>query len=327
MAEGSKKVVYAALIGNLGIAAIKTIAAVVTGSSAMTSEAVHSFVDTGNEILLLYGMRRSRRAPDALHPLGYGRELYFWSFIVALLIFAVGAMVTLYEGILHIRAPEPISRPIVSYAVLGLSLLFEGGSWIVAAREFRKTKGPRTVLQTIRASKDPPSFMVLLEDSAAIIGILFALAGTLASEYTGDARFDGLASVGIAAILATVSILLVRESKGLLIGESANPALQASIAQAAGSAEGVEQVHSLLTVHLAPNQVLAWLSIDFADDLTVGALEKIIDRLDADVRAAHPQVVALFVRPQARRSFDEAHQHRLTISTADAGGVEGGHAP
>lgn len=316
MASGSMVVVYAALAGNLAIAAIKSVAAALSGSSAMLSEAVHSFVDTGNELLLLYGMRRAARPPDRLHPFGYGRELYFWSFVVALLIFAVGAAVTGFEGVTQILQPEPIARPLVNYVVLGLSLLFEGGSWIFAWRRFRVVQGDQGIARTIRRSKDPPDFMVLLEDSAAILGILFALVGTWASVRFDDPRFDGAASLGIAALLAGVSLVLLRESKGLLIGEAADPALHDGVTALVAGTAGVVGVNGLLTTHLAPSQVIAAISVDFADELTVARVEQIVDELDARVRAAHPDVIALFIKPQTETAWQATQERRIAAPPA-----------
>jgi cation diffusion facilitator family transporter len=310
MAEGSRKVVIAALIGNLAIAVTKSVAAAVSGSSGMLSEAVHSFVDTGNELLLLYGMKRAARPPDAKHPFGYGRELYFWSFIVALLIFAVGSVVTLFEGVTHIIDPEPIKRPVINYVVLGVSFLFEGFSWIIAWREFRTMQGGLSIRKAIHYSKDPPKFMVLLEDSAALLGILFALAGTWASTAI-DPRFDGVASIGISALLAGISLILVRESKGLLIGEAAEPGLREGVTEIVSATDGVVTVHSLLTTHLAPDQVVAALSVDFDDALTIAQVETIVDAMDARVRQAHPQVVALFVKPQSAAGYAASHRYRI----------------
>src|SRR6267142_1641918 len=191
--RASKRVVHAALLGNILVALTKFVAAGLTGSSAMASEAIHSLVDTGNEILLLYGLRRAAQPPDELHPLGHGRELYFWSFIVTLLIFAFGAGVSLYQGIRHIVAPVPMSHAIVNYVVLGLALVFEGASWGVAIKEFRAVKGKRGYLEAVRQSKDPTMFMVLFEDTAALIGVMIALAGIAASQALGRPELDGAA--------------------------------------------------------------------------------------------------------------------------------------
>ncbi len=220
--RASKRVIYAALVGNLLVALTKFVAAGLTGSSAMASEAVHSLVDTGNEVLLLYGLRHAARPPDELHALGHGRELYFWSFVVTILIFALGAGVSLYQGIHHLVAPMPISSPIVNYVVLGLALVLKSGSWGVAIKEFRSTKGKRGYFEAVRQSKDPTMFMVLFEDTAALLGVAIALAGIAASQALDRPDLDRAASIGIGLLLAIVAIFLARESKGLLIGEAAS---------------------------------------------------------------------------------------------------------
>lgn len=321
--SSSKVVVHAALIGNLLVAVTKAGAAAWTGSSAMLSEAIHSFVDTGNEILLLYGMRRSARRPDPAHPLGYGRELYFWSFIVALLIFALGAGVSIYEGIGHIRRPEPISDPVVNYVVLGLAFLFEGASWLVSLRQFRAAKGALGYYEAFRRSKDPPAFMVLFEDSAALLGILIAGFGTFAASSLGRPVFDGVASILIGLVLGTVAVLLARESKSLLIGERADSRLGDAILRIAAEERGIESANGVLTVQLAPDQIVAALSIDFADSLRAHEVEAAVLAIEQKVRAAHPNVVALFVKPQAQSIFRESVRRRFGPSAAglgDAGG-------
>src|SRR5665213_414840 len=219
MAEvsSSKVSIYAALAGNVLVAASRVAAAVWTGSSAMLAEAIHSLVDTVNEALLLYGLRRAARPADAEHPFGYGRELYFWSFVVALLIFALGAGVSLYEGVARLLHPVPLERPAVIFIVLLFSLLFEGASWLVGMRAFRATMRTANWWEAFRRSKDPPTFIVVFEDSAAILGIFAAAAGTAAALLTKDPRWDGAASLAIAVILAAVAGLLARESKQLLI--------------------------------------------------------------------------------------------------------------
>ena len=302
MAEGSKLVVVAALLGNLAIAVTKFAAAAVTGSSAMLSEAVHSLVDTGNEVLLLYGLNRAARPPDAMRPFGHGRELYFWAFVVALLIFAGGALAAVYEGISHIRDPEPIRRPAILFGVLAASFVFEGISWTIALREFRKTQGGRTWWQAFRQSKDPTTFMVLFEDSAALAGILVAAAGVGLALWTGDPRWDGAASLVIGAILAVVAALLGRESKELLLGERADPELSRAIGVMAARTKGVHNANAITTVQLAPDQVLAYLSLEFEDDLRTADIEAAVARLEKRVRAAHPQVAALFIKPQTAGS-------------------------
>jgi cation diffusion facilitator family transporter len=308
MASSSKTVVYAALAGNLLVAATKAIAAAVTGSSAMLSEAIHSCVDTGNELLLLYGMRRSNRGPDRAHPLGYGRELYFWSFVVALLVFAVGAGVSFYEGVVHLRHPEPIERPIVNYVVLGLSFLFEGYSFRISLRQFRANKGEQSYWQAVVRSKDPPQFIVLLEDSAALIGLAIAGAGTTGALLLDDPRLDGIASIAIGLLLGLVAILLARESKGLLIGEQADPALAAALSRIALADEGVARVNGVLTVQLSPQDVVAALSLEFHENLRIVEVEKSVAALEAAIRAERPEISRLFVKPQPASGYAAARQ-------------------
>ena len=308
--SSSKTAVYAALIGNLLVAATKSVAAVWTRSSAMLSEAVHSFVDTGNEVLLLHGMRRSARPPDPDHPVGYGRELYFWSFIVALLVFALGAGVSAYEGVIHILHPEPIRAPTVSYVVLGLAFVFEGGSWLVALRHFRRVKGTLGYYEAFRRSKDPPSFMVLFEDTAALLGILIAAVGTFASVRLREPALDGVASILIGLVLGATAALLARESKSLLIGERADRALDRDIGRIV-EAVSAARVNGVLTVQLAPDQILAALSLEFADDLRAPQIEEAVVRIEEQVRSAHPEVVRLFIKPQTPGRFKRVSRREL----------------
>lgn len=303
MAEPSRKVVYAALAGNLAIAVTKFVAAAITGSSAMLSEGLHSLVDTANELLLLHGMRRAARPPDEDHPFGYGREVYFWSFIVALLVFALGGGLSVYEGIAHLRNPHPIERPTVNYIVLGLSFVFEGISWWVALRVFRKAKGTRGWFEAFRASKDPSTFTVLFEDSAALLGLLIAFAGLAAAQLTARPAFDGIASLGIGAVLTVAAALLARETKGLLIGEAAHPHVRKDILRIAGDDPGIRCANGAFTVQLGPDSVVATLSAEFEDALTTPQVEACIDRIEAAVRDAHPDVVALYVKPQTAQTW------------------------
>jgi cation diffusion facilitator family transporter len=295
---GSRVAIYAALAGNLAIAVTKFTAAAVTGSSAMLSEGVHSLVDTGNEVLLLHGLRRSAKPPDAEHPLGYGRELYFWSFIVALLVFAVGAGVSFYEGVAHILEPAPVRNVAWTYAVLGLSMLFEGASWFVALREFRRQKGPHGYLAAVRRSKDPTTFTVLFEDSAALLGLAIAFAGIFAAQQLEVPELDGVASIGIGLVLAATAAFLARETKALLIGERAASRLERGILALVARAPEVHRANGVITVHLAPEQVLVALSAEFHDRLTAPEIERGVETLEQRLRAAYPQIVALFVKPQ-----------------------------
>lgn len=310
MADENRTVVYAALAGNLLIAATKAVAAAVTGSSGMLSEAVHSFVDTGNEALLLHGMRRSARPPDAPHPFGYGRELYFWSFMVALMIFALGAGVSFYQGIVHLIAPRPIEKPLVSYIVLGLSLIFEGASWFVAFRSVRREKGDMSYWQAFIATKDPPKFMVLLEDSAAIIGILIALAGIWASETFAMPQFDALASLLIGVVLAVVAWFLARESKDLLIGERGDPVLQDEITALAREMPGIDGVNGIITTQLAPDQVAVALSVELTSGQSVEDIERLVADMEAAVHRQRTEVVSLFVKPQTPQAYRQTLERR-----------------
>lgn len=301
--HGSKLVVVAALCGNLAIAITKFIAAGITGSSAMVSEGVHSTVDTTNQMLLLYGMKRAAKPPSQSHPFGYGRELYFWAFIVALLVFALGAGISIYEGISHIRHPAPITNPVVNYVVLGISLLFEGGTWWVALREFRRQKGEMGYFEAFRRSKDPTTFTVLFEDTAAMLGLLIALAGIGASQVLGMPVLDGAASIAIGVVLAISSLLLARETKGLLLGESAHPRVRDAILDIAARDPAVRRANGVFTVQMGPASVVAVLSAEFEDALTTPEIEACIGRIEEAVEQAHPSVTALFVKPQTNASW------------------------
>lgn len=297
--SGTVLAVWAALVGNLMVAMAKFVAAALTGSAAMLSEAVHSLVDTVNEVLLLYGIARSARPADRVHPLGYGRELYFWSFVVALLIFALGAGVSVYEGLGRVLNPQPIERPGVIYTVLAVSLAFEGTSWWISMRAFGAAKRNLGWWEAFRRSKDPPAFIVVFEDSAALLGILAAAAGTTAAILTGDGRWDGVASLIIAGILAGVAALLAQESKELLIGERADPVLSEAILRTAAGIAGVCSANSIVTVQIAPNSVIATLSLDFFDTMRAPEIERAVVELESRIRSAHPEVSALFVKPQS----------------------------
>jgi cation diffusion facilitator family transporter len=299
----SRTVVYAALAGNLLVAATKFFAAAVTGSAAMLSEAVHSSVDSGNELLLLYGMRRAQVRPDDEHPLGHGRELYFWSFVVALLVFALGAGVSLVEGLRHVLHPRPIENPLVSYLILGISALFDGATWWIALGKFKGKKSLAALLGAVRDSKDPPSFMVLFEDSAALIGILVAFLGTFLSVQLKLPVLDGVASMVIGLVLAATATLLVRETKGLLIGERADPSIVDSITRIAEEMDGVAHAHAILTVHLAPRQIVVALSLEFDDELRTPQIEAKVLEIEQRICGLRLGVVAIFVKPQSAAGF------------------------
>ena len=251
MASSSRKVIYAALVGNGLIAFTKFIAAFVTGSSAMLSEGIHSVVDTGNQFLLLHGLRQARKPPDENFPFGHGKEVYFWCFIVAILIFAVGGGMSFYEGLHQIQDPKPIKSVTMSYIVLALAVVFESFAWIVAYREFGTTRKKRqSLLSAVQASKDPTTFTVLFEDSAAMLGILVAFFGILLGQITGIPYFDGIASIIIGLILGCTSAWLVYETHGLIIGERASREIVSGIRKLVRETARVEQVNEVLTLHM-----------------------------------------------------------------------------
>lgn len=301
--SSSKKVIYAALIGNALIALTKFTAAALTGSSAMLSEGIHSVVDTGNQILLLYGLRRAQKPPDERFPFGHGKEIYFWSFVVAILLFAVGAGISIYEGINHILRPRPLHDPYINYIVLGLAMVFEGFAWYFAFVEFRKIKGGRGYIEAVQKGKDPSMFVVLFEDSAAMLGLVVAFSGVLLAQRTGSLYFDGAASIVIGLILAGTAIWLAYETKSLLIGESADPRTIQGIRELACSFKEIRHVNEILTLHMGPEFILATISVDFVDSATVTELETTIARLDRRIKQTFPQVRRIFVEAEARREI------------------------
>ncbi len=307
--DNSTRVIIAALTGNLLIAVTKFIAAGITGSSAMLSEGIHSVVDTGNQVLLLYGLRRASRPPDEHFPFGYGKEVYFWSFVVAILIFAVGAGVSLYEGVVHILEPTPVEKVMVSYVVLGFSLLFEGAAWVFAIREFTRTKGKWGYIEAVQRGKNPSLFVALFEDSAAILGIFIAFAGIGLGQWTGLDYFDGIASVLIGLILGGTAVWLAFETKGLLIGESANQEVVQGIRRLADELPEVRRVNEVLTLHMGPSYILVNLSVKFSDDLPAARLEETIQDLDQRIKRAFPRVKRVFVEAE---SFRESAAHPAT---------------
>ncbi|BBL19671.1 MULTISPECIES: cation diffusion facilitator family transporter [Acinetobacter] len=311
MSESNKVVVYAALIGNLIIAMVKFVAAYLTNSSAMLSEAIHSVVDTLNEILLLYGLKKSQQPANMRHPFGYGRELYFWAFIVALMVFALGSVVSIYQGIQHIRHPEEIVSPVINYVVLGIAIVVEGTSWFIALKSFRKSKGKLGYFQAFRRSKDPTTFTVLFEDTAALLGLVIALLGVYFSHTLNMPVLDGIASILIGVILAVAALLLGRETKGLLLGETADPLLRQNVLSIAQQDPAVLSANGLITEQLGAHQVLAALSLEFKDNLTSDQIEACVNRIEANTKKVHPEVVALFVKPQTQKVWMERMKDRL----------------
>jgi cation diffusion facilitator family transporter len=291
-------VVYAALAGNLAIAVTKFAAATLTGSSAMWSEGIHSLVDSGNQALLLYGMKRAERPPDARFPFGYGKEVYFWTFVVALLVFATGAGLSLYEGVRHLNTPKEIANPYINYVVLGLALLLEGAPWLAAYRQFNRMRGERGMVEGVKRGKDPTVLAVLFEDSAAIAGLVVAFIGIALYQITGNPVFDAAASIIIGLILGVTAMWLAFETKGLLIGESANREVVAEIRRLAERYPEVERVNEVLTMHMGPEYILANISLDIACDVPRTRAHAIMDELDARIKAADRRVKRVFIESQ-----------------------------
>lgn len=303
--RGSLRVVYAALAANLAIAAAKGVAAALTGSAGMFAEAVHSGVDSGNEWLLLLGWRRSRRPPDDLHPFGYGKELYFWALLVAILIFALGAGLSFYEGISRLARPRPATDFLWAYIVLGVAAAFDYLSWRIAHGEL--TRGGRQWWRAIRESKDPRVFTVFLEDSADLIGVVLAGAGLALDQALGQTLWDAVASLLIGLLLAAVAFVLARESGTLLVGESANREQIGRVRAIIQADPKVERVGRLFTMQMGPGQVLLTANIRFRGEMTLRELEATIDQLEARVRASEPAIRQIFFEAEALRSAAESN--------------------
>ncbi len=295
MAAESKQAVVAAIIGNAIVAVIKFVAGVMTGSSAMISEGIHSVVDTGNGGLLFHGLRRGARAPDAAHPFGHGMEVYFWSLIVAVSIFGVGGGMSMYEGITHIRHPSPLESASIAYIVLGLAAVFESMSFSVAWRTFRKQRGSRSTLTAIHRGKDPSLFTVLFEDTAALLGLLVAFLGVFLSHQLRQPVLDGAASVVIGLILVCAAGWLAYESKSLLVGEAADPALVQAVRDIALADPVVVGLGEVLTMHMGPDEVLLNIEIQFTPGLPAEDIHGAIHRIEEHISKPFPQVNRVFV--------------------------------
>ena len=308
--HASKTVIYSALAGNAAIAVTKFAAAMFTGSSAMMSEAIHSFVDTGNQLLLLFGLRRAAKPPTAKHPFGYGLQLYFYTFVVAVLIFGVGAMISILHGIEKIQNPHPIEHAWVNYVVLSLAILFEGAVWIVALKAFNQERGRKSWWSAVRNSKDPTIFTVLFEDTAALLGLITALIGVFLSEQMNLPVLDGVASVVVGVILAVTAAFLAWESQSLLTGEAASHDTRIGINRIARAEPGIAGLNQALTMHFGPNDVFVALSLDFVDTLTAKQVEETVTRLEQAIKAEHPDVTRIFIEAQ---SFDADRRGRKLV--------------
>jgi cation diffusion facilitator family transporter len=315
VAGSSKTAIYAALVGNSLIAVTKFIAASVSGSAAMFSEGIHSLVDTGNQMLLLYGLKRADKPPDAEFPFGHGKEVYFWSFVVAILIFGLGAGISLYQGWSHLSHPEPLENLIINYIVLSLAIVFEGAALWVAFREFNKSRGARSVLAAVRGGKDPSLFVVVFEDSAAMLGLLVAMAGTFFYQMTGDIVFDALASICIGLILAATAAWLAFEAKGLLIGEAASPEIVAAINEVLQEDVRVLAVNEVATLHMGPAHVIVTLSVDFVDGVDASAVKTAVTELNRIIKAVDPSIRRVFI--EVERAEDHVNAH---LSLRPSGG-------
>jgi cation diffusion facilitator family transporter len=304
MAAESKRVIIAAVAGNLAIAITKFVAAAVSGSSALLSEAIHSSVDTGDSLLLLLGMRLSKRGPDAKHPFGHGLDLYFWSFVVAIMIFGVGGGVSIYEGILHILDAKPMRSHTTVYVVLAISFVFEGATWLVARRGFNKARGRRGVWETIRTTKDPSIFTVVFEDTAALLGIAVAALGIGLGEVLGIPELDGAASIVIGCILSTVAVLLAIETRSLLLGESADPKLVRSVHEIVHNDPTIEDARAALTMHFGPEDILLNLEVSVDGEAASDPhLAHALRRLEREIQQRHPRIKHVFfrLRPAGQR--------------------------
>jgi cation diffusion facilitator family transporter len=300
--SGSKIAVIAAVAGNLIIAIIKFIAAAVTGSSAMISEGIHSLVDTGNGGLVLLGMKKAGQPPDENHPFGHGKSLYFWTHIVAISIFGIGGGMSVYEGILHIMSVNPaapMSDPAIAYIVLGISLFVEGGSFMVALNQFRKAKGDTGSWQFIKETKDPSLYTVVLEDSAAMLGLVFAFLGIFLGHLFHNAYLDGLASVAIGLLLMSVAGILASRTMGLLIGEGVTPGELRDIRRRVESDPAVERAGDILTMYMGPNDLLVNMGVCFVAGTTAGQMHDAIHRIEADLKSAYPETRRVYIEVES----------------------------
>jgi cation diffusion facilitator family transporter len=299
--EAAKKpiAVYGALMANCMIAVTKFVAAFFTGSSAMLSEGIHSVVDTGNQALLLLGIHLSKKPADITHPFGYGKELYFWGLVVAIILFGAGGGMAVYEGITHLLHPGPLANPTMSYIVLGIAAIFESTAFTVALKEILATRGEKSLWQAVHTSKDPAIFVVLFEDTAALTGLVVAFLGIFLGHQLNIPYLDGISSLVIGLILAVAAILLAYESKGLLLGESAATEIVQSIYALAKDDPAVERVQRPLTMHFGPRAILLNLAVQFRQGLSGAELLAAVERLEQTIRAQHPHIKHIFIEANA----------------------------
>jgi cation diffusion facilitator family transporter len=309
----SKVAVVAAVAANLLIAVSKFVAAAFTGSSAMIAEGIHSLVDTGNGMLVLFGLRRADRPADRAHPFGHGKELYFWTLIVAISIFGIGGGMSVYEGITHLIAPTPVENPLTNYLVLAVALVIESSSFYVAMREFNAARGTRPAFEFIRASKDPSLFTVVFEDSAAIVGLMVAFAGVFLGQVTGSPYWDGTASVIIGVLLMCVAWLLARETKGLLIGEAAEPRVIDAMREIILADKAIAGVGDIRTMFVGPKELLVALDVAFSPRVGAVRMHEAIARVEAALKAAYPEVGNVYIETASMARVAEAERARLEL--------------
>ncbi len=306
MAQHSKVTIYAALAANLCIATVKYVVAALTGSSAMLSEGIHSTVDTGNQLLLLLGIKKSNKPSDRIHPFGYGKELYFWSLIVAILLFSLGGGISFYEGLTHLQHPQPLEDPMWGYIVLGAAFIFESISLSIGIRQFNAVRGDRGFWKELRLSKDPTLFVVIFEDMAAELGLLIAFLGVFLSHYFKDPFFDGAASIVIGLILAFMAVIMAIESKNLLIGETADPEIVKGINALVEKTPGILRLNYPLTMQMSPNEVLLALDVQFNNDLTMDQLGDVISTLEDSIQEQYPQIKRIFIEANELKGRSES---------------------
>ncbi|SDD94400.1 cation diffusion facilitator family transporter [Pricia antarctica] len=303
MAGKSKISIYGAIVANILIAISKFIAVFFTGSSAMLAEGIHSVIDTGNGLLLLFGIKRSNRVADKNHPFGYGKEIYFWSFVVSILIFSLGGGFAIYEGIHSLGDPEVIENPVWNYAVLGAALLFEGTSLIVATREFRKSNPSGGLVTNIIKSKDPANFAVIIEDSAAVTGLLIALLGIFLSQQLQSPYLDGVASLLIGVLLLCVAVFLARETKGLLLGESAKSDIINAISSVLDRNKNIKHYAYPKTMHFGPDKILSVIEIELVEGINLSDAETMVKNVRAEIKRNIKQDIQIFI--QINRNVDK----------------------
>ena len=298
MSGSSKKAIYAALAGNSLIAVTKFGAAAYTGSAAMLSEGIHSLVDTGNQILLLFGIKQATKPADSEFPFGHGKEIYFWCFIVAMLIFALGGTASIYQGVQHLSATEPISNILVNYVVLGFALVFELAALWVAFKEFDKSRGDKSIVAAVKDGKDPTLFVVVFEDTAATLGLFIAVLGLVMYQVTGNMIFDSIASIAIGVVLIVTAFWLAVESKGLLIGESASLEVRDAIEQIFNQEKRIIVINEVATLHMGPDFIVVTASVDFIDDLSSADLEAAVTELSGKIKAADVRIKRVFIEAE-----------------------------